>query len=257
MRLIDTHAHIYAEQFNDDIQDVIERAKEAGLEKIFLPNIDIESIEPMKQLVADNKGFCIPMMGLHPCSVKDDYQEVLEQIKAELDSSDEYVAVGEIGIDLYWDKTHIEQQKDAFRQQIRWAKEKKMPIIIHCRDSYDEIYEILLEENDENLTGILHCFTGTVEQGQQIIALNDFYLGLGGVLTFKKSGLDAVAKELPIDKLVIETDAPYLSPTPYRGKRNESAYVQYVAEKIAEVKGMDKEEVGEITSSNALKIFKQ
>ena len=257
MNLIDTHSHIYGEQFDEDIKDVMQRVKDNGVSKVFLPNIDVASIPRLKQLTAYYPDVCLPMMGLHPCSVGADSKDQLAIIKKELESCDDYVAVGEIGIDLYWDKSFLAQQQDAFRIQIQWAKDKGLPIIIHCRDSFDEIFEILKEENDDKLFGILHCFSGTLEEGLKIIALGDFYLGIGCVVTFKKAGLDQIVKALPLDKLVIETDAPYLAPTPFRGKRNESSYVKYIAEKIAYVKEISLEEVAEITSRNALTVFKQ
>ena len=257
MKLIDTHAHLYAQQFDPDLIEVIQRAKENKISKIFLPNIDLDSIGPLNQLVKNHKDLFIPMMGLHPCSVGSNYREVLPEIEQELDRNNHYVAVGEIGINLYWDKTFLKEQQDAFEIQIRWAKSRNLPIVIHCRDSFDEIYEILKAENDENLNGILHCFGGSLSEGEKIIDLGGFYLGIGGVITFKNTGLKNVVKELPLSKLVIETDAPYLTPAPHRGKRNESSYVKYIAQEIAQVKEITLEEVAQITTANALSVFKQ
>ncbi|NJN77714.1 MAG: TatD family hydrolase [Saprospiraceae bacterium] len=254
MVLIDTHAHLYSEQFEEDRNEVLQRAFEEGVEKIFLPNVDSESIKGMLDLEVAFPDKCYPLMGLHPCSVKENYKEELKIVEKWL-SERSFKAVGEIGIDLYWDKSTFEEQKIAFRQQIAWAKDLNIPIIIHARDSIDEIIEIVKAEKDERLTGIFHCFTGTSKQAQQIMDL-EFYMGLGGVLTFKKSGLDAVIKEVPMDYLVLETDAPYLAPTPKRGKRNESSYIKYVATKLATVKDVTEEYVAEMTTKNALTVFK-
>jgi len=254
MQLIDTHSHLYLDQFKNDLQATIERAKQNGVGKIYLPNIDLKSIEPMKKLVLDDPDLFIPMMGLHPCSVGADVKEVLAKIKEELDSAD-YVAVGEIGIDLYWDKTFLKEQQWAFREQISWAKEMGLPIVIHARDSFDEIFEIVDELNDEKLFGIFHCFTGTIEQAEKIIAYGGFKMGVGGVLTFKNSGLDKVLNNVDLEHLVLETDAPYLSPVPHRGKRNESAYVALVAQKLADINAMPVEKIADITTANALAVY--
>jgi len=254
MGLIDTHAHLYSEQFEADRNTVMQRAFDEGVEKIFLPNIDSESIEGMFELEAAFPDKCHALMGLHPCSVKENYKEELKIVKKWLGERS-FKAVGEIGIDLYWDKSTFDIQKIAFREQINWAKELNVPIIIHARDSIDEIIQIVKEEKDERLTGIFHCFSGTIGQARQIMDL-EFYMGLGGVLTFKKSGLDQVVKDIPMEYLVLETDAPYLSPTPKRGKRNESSYVKYVASKLAAVKDLSEEIVAKVTTKNALTVFK-
>lgn len=252
--LIDTHAHIYAKQFEKDREAMIQRAFDAGIEKIFMPNIDSESIEGMLELEKKYPNKCYAMMGLHPCSVKENYKEELLIVEKWL-THRSFCAIGEIGIDLYWDKSFFEQQKEAFRTQINWAKDLNVPIIIHAREALDEIIEIVRAEKDERLTGIFHCFTGTTEHASAIMDLG-FYIGLGGVLTFKKSGLDKVVAEIPMEHIVLETDAPYLSPTPKRGKRNESSYVQYVAKKLASVKEMSIEEVMKQTTQNALDVFR-
>ncbi len=254
MTLIDTHAHLYSEQFESDRTEVLKRAFEEGVEKIFLPNVDSESIEGMFALEAAYPEQCYALMGLHPCSVKENYKKELKIVEKWLGERS-YKAVGEIGIDLYWDKTFFEAQKIAFRQQVTWAKSLNIPIVIHARDSLDEIIEIVQSEKDERLTGIFHCFGGTLEQAQQIMDL-EFYMGIGGVLTFKKSGLDSIVKNIPIDYLVLETDAPYLAPTPNRGKRNESSYLKYVASKLAIIKEISVEEVAQITTKNALTVYK-
>ena len=250
--MIDSHSHIYLNDFKEDFDDMLARAKEQGIDEIYLPNIDIESIANLKE-VAANYPQCKPMMGLHPGSVKEDYEEQLAVILEELDKN-KYYAVGEIGIDLYWDKTFVEEQRKAFAVQIEKAKELGLPIVIHCRDAFDEVFEILEAHKDEKLFGIFHCFTGNYEQAQRALALN-MKLGIGGVVTFKNSGLDKVVEQLRIEDLVLETDAPYLAPTPHRGKRNEPAYASLVAKKIAELFNTSIEEVDRITTANAKAIF--
>jgi len=253
MRIIDTHTHLYAEQFDDDRHEVVKKALDEGVDRMYLPNIDSSSIDPMLSLEASFPDHCIAMMGLHPCSVKDNYKEELRLVKEWLDKRS-FAAVGEIGIDLYWDKTFVEQQKDAFLTQIQWAKDLNLPIVIHSREATDIIIELLQEVNDDKLRGIFHCFTGNAEQAQRIIDLN-FYLGIGGVLTFKKAGLDKTMEQVGLEHVVLETDSPYLAPSPYRGKRNESAYVKKVLEKLANIKAVSVEEVATLTTNNALKIF--
>lgn len=253
--LIDTHAHLYAKQFDDDRESMLERAKTSGVERFYLPNIDSTSIDGMLELEAKHPETCFPMMGLHPCSVKENYEEELAIVEEWLFKRP-FCAVGEIGIDLYWDKTTLPQQIIAFRRQIGWAKQLDLPIIIHARDSTEEILEVLEMEKSENLRGIFHCFGGTVEQANRIVDLG-FYLGIGGVLTFKKSGLDKTMQEIDLKHVVLETDSPYLAPTPYRGKRNESSYLRLVAEKLAGVKNIPFTEVAAITSANARKIFEK
>lgn len=255
MNLIDTHTHLYAKQFDEDRAEMIQRAFENGVQQFYLPNIDSESIDAMLDLEATYPGQCFAMMGLHPCSVKENYEEELTLVKEWLYKRS-FCAVGEIGIDLYWDKTFFEQQKKAFFQQIEWAVDLDIPIVIHSRESTDIIIDLLKTVKQDKLRGIFHCFGGSVEQAEQIIDLG-FLLGIGGVLTFKKSGLDKTMESISLDHVVLETDAPYLAPTPYRGKRNESAYVRLVAEKLAEVKGMSLEEVAAKTTANALTLFKK
>ena len=257
MHLIDTHTHLYAAQFDEDQKAMMERAFEVGVQQFFLPNIDSESIEPMLKLEAEYPGRCFAMMGLHPCSVKENYREELELVKKWLDRR-AFSAVGEIGLDLYWDKTYVEEQKEAFRIQIEWAKSLGIPIVIHTRDAMDMAIEIVEEHKDEQLEGIFHCFTGNLEQALRIIDLG-FYLGIGGVITFKNGGLDKVVakQEIGLEHLVLETDAPYLAPTPKRGKRNESAYIRLVAEKLAMVKGVSYEEISHQTTRNARHLFRR
>lgn len=255
MTYIDTHAHLYAKAFEEDREEMIQRALDEGVTKLFLPNIDEESIAGMEQLVKDYPGVCYAMLGIHPCDVQKDWQTQLETIKKHYKKG-HHIAIGEIGIDLYWDKTLQQEQTDAFRAQINWAKSEKLPIVIHCRDAFDEIFEVLDDENDADLFGVFHCFTGTEEQAHKIINYGGFKLGIGGVVTFKNSGLDKEIKNIDLKYLVLETDAPYLAPSPYRGKRNESSYIPKIAEKLSNIYGVSEVEVGRITSANALQIFK-
>jgi TatD DNase family protein len=253
--LVDTHTHIYLDQFDDDRAEMMQRAKDNGVEKFYLPNIDSSSIDAMLNLEKLHPGTCVAMMGLHPCSVKENYKEELAIVKSWLDKR-VFCAIGEIGIDLHWDTSTFEIQKEAFRTQIKWAKELDVPVVIHSRKSTKEVIDVLREEKDDRLRGIFHCFGGSVEEAKSIIDLG-FYLGIGGVVTFKKAGLDKTMEDIPLENVVLETDSPYLSPSPYRGKRNESGYVKLVAEKLAAIKNRTLEEVAEITSKNALDIFEK
>lgn len=254
MTLIDTHAHLYIEEFEEDRAEMIARAKAEGVERFYLPSIDSKYIEPILALEAAYPDECFAMPGLHPCYVKEDFEKELTYVKNLLEQPRKWCAIGEIGLDLYWDKTFFEQQKEAFIQQIRWAKAYNLPIVIHTREATDEALDIVESEKTSELRGIFHCFGGSLEQAQRIMDL-DFLMGIGGVLTFKKSGLDVTCTQIPIEYFVLETDAPYLAPVPYRGKRNESAYLKFIAQKLAEVKGISVEEVAKITSENALNLF--
>ncbi len=254
MTLTDTHTHLYLNAFDEDRKEVIQSGIDKGIRFMLLPNIDRTSINGMLQLCQEFPDNCFPMMGLHPTSVKENYKEELALVEKELQTG-KYIAVGEIGMDLYWDKTFQKEQKEAFQQQIRLALKHELPIAIHQRDSYEEIMEALEEIDTDGLTGVFHCFTGTKEQAEKIIGMG-FYLGIGGVLTFKNSKLDEVIKEIDLKHLLLETDSPFLAPAPYRGKRNESAFVKLVARKLAEVKEMEINEVAEQTSLNARKLFK-
>jgi len=255
MHFIDTHTHLFSDSFNEDRTEVVTRAINAGVQTLLLPNIDLESIEPMHDLVAQFPNQCYPMMGLHPGSVEGDWENALEIIKGHLFSERKYCAVGEIGMDLYWDKTFINEQREAFQQQVQWAKALRLPIVIHAREAFDEIFEVLDVLNDDSLSGVFHCFTGTLEQALHALDYGQFKLGIGGVLTYKKSGLDEVLSQLPLDCMILETDSPYLPPVPHRGKRNESAYLLHVAERLAEVKNVTLKQVEEITSQNARSLF--
>jgi TatD DNase family protein len=254
MILTDTHTHLYAEQFNEDIDTVIENCIGKGIERLFLPNIDSESIDGMIELSKKYPNNCFPMMGLHPTSVKDNYKEELALVEDWLNKQ-QFCAVGEIGIDLYWDKTHLREQQDAFRYQIELAKKYNLPFVIHCRDSFDEIFEILDDLNDDKMRGIFHCFTGNIDQANHIINYGDFKIGIGGVVTFKNSGLDNTIEQIDLEHLVLETDSPYLAPTPNRGKRNESTYLYNIAEKVADIYNISIEDVAKVTTENSKKVF--
>ena len=253
--LIDTHTHLYLEQFDEDRPEMIQRAIEKGITHFYMPGIDRNHIESMFQLEAQFPSNCFAMMGLHPCSVKENVEAELAIVEKYL-SERKFIAVGEIGLDYYWDTTFVPQQKVAFVQQMEWAKHYKIPISIHCRESMDDAIELVSKTKTSDLNGVFHCFGGTIEQANKIIELG-FYLGIGGVLTYKKSGLDEVLKNIDLQHIVLETDAPYLSPVPYRGKRNESAYIYEIAKKLAEVKDVDISEVAAMTTENAKKVFNQ
>lgn len=253
LQLIDTHCHLYGRDFEKDIKSVIERAENEGVQRFYLPAVDSEVLDAMLQLEQDFPGKCFAMMGLHPCSVKEDYKQELALVGEWL-SKRPFKAVGEIGLDYYWDKTFVEAQQLAFHQQIEWALQYQLPIVIHSRESMADCIGIVQEHQKGNLRGIFHCFTGSLEEAQQIIDLG-FYLGIGGVITYKNTHLREVLKAISMDNIVLETDAPYLTPVPFRGKRNESSYLKYIVEKVAEVKEMPIEEAAAITSANAKKIF--
>ena len=250
---IDTHAHIYSEEFDGDRQEMLRRCSENKVDSIFMPNVDHTTIDIMMEVESRWKG-CVAMMGLHPCSVKKDFQRELYVVEEWL-SKRKFAAVGEIGTDLYWDKTFWDQQCEAFTIQVNWAKKFDLPVVIHCRDSLDETIALVENLQDGKLTGIFHCFSGSVEQAEKIAKLN-FHLGIGGVATFKKGGLDAVLPEVPLDRIVLETDSPYLTPVPHRGKRNEPAYIPLIAQRVADIKQVSLDELQKHTTDNALKIFK-
>ena len=253
MFLIDTHCHLYSEEFKSDIEQVINRALEAGVQKFYLPAIDSEVITDMLLLEEKYPDRCFAMMGLHPCSVKENYKAELKIVEEWLQKR-KFVAVGEIGLDFYWDKTFTQQQYEAFEIQMQWALDRNMPIVIHTRNAMQETINMVKPFALKGLKGIFHCFSGSYESAQQIIDMN-FLLGIGGVLTYKNVGLPAALEKIGLENMVLETDAPYLTPVPFRGKRNESSYLQYVVEVLAQVKKVTKEEVAKITSGNAEKIF--
>src|SRR5690554_5427364 len=246
---------MYLPDFDEDREERMVAALDAGVYRVALPNIDADSMLMVKEMMRAYPNQVIGMMGLHPSSVKEDYKVNLNSIKTELDSGN-YCAVGEIGIDLYWDKTYIAEQKEAFKIQLGWAKEMKLPVAIHSRDSFAEICEVLDEVYDDSLSGVFHCFTGNEIEMEKALSYKNFYLGIGGVLTFKNSGLDSVIAKADLNRLVLETDAPYLTPHPFRGKRNETAYTKIVARKLAEVFEISLEEVARITTANANTLFK-
>ena len=255
MQFIDTHSHLYSSQFDEDRTQVINEAISAGVSTILLPNISSKHTKRMLEVCDEFPKNCFPMMGLHPCDVnKDNIESELLHVEQEL-SKRKYIAVGEIGLDLYWDKTKLEIQKKAFIFQIELAKKYKLPIAIHVRDSFTEAIKIIEKLNDESLRGVFHCFTGTIKDAQRVINLGGFYLGIGGVLTFKNSGLNKTIAAIELQHLILETDAPYLAPTPFRGKRNESKYIVNIAEKIAEIDQIDITGLARITTLNAKKLF--
>jgi len=250
---IDTHAHIYLDEFREDREVMIKRAQESGVNRIYMPNIDHSSIEGMLELVDKYPDVCFPMMGLHPCYVKADFETELRLVESWL-AKRKFAAVGEIGTDLYWDKTFWEQQKEVFRIQVGWAKQYGLPIVIHCRESINETINMVEELQDGNLRGVFHCFTGDVDQAKRIIQLG-FYLGVGGVSTFKKGGLDTVLPHVPLNRIILETDSPYLAPVPHRGKRNEPSYIPLIAKRVAEMTGSAIETIGDQTTTNARGLF--
>jgi TatD DNase family protein len=251
--ITDTHTHLYSEKFNYDRNAMIQRAKDAGVSRFFIPAIDSSYTESMLALEKENPKDVFLMMGLHPTSVKENYLDELAHVKEWIDKRDFY-AIGEIGIDLYWDKSFLPQQQEAFRTQIKWAKEKKLPIVIHCREAFDEIFEVLETEKSDDLRGIFHCFTGTLAQAKQAISYN-MKLGIGGVATFKNGKIDQFLNEIEIKHIVLETDSPYLAPTPFRGKRNESAFITQVIDKLVDIYELSFDEIAEITTQNSKEVF--
>lgn len=252
MEIIDTHTHLYLEDFQADIEDVLGRAKSEGVTRFYLPNVDSSSIDDLLKL-EETHPECIAMMGLHPCSVKENMADELSLVEEWLRKRP-FAAVGEIGLDYYWDKTFVAEQKEAFRKQINWALELNLPIVIHSRDSMQDCIDIVKENQNGTLRGIFHCFGGTVDEAKQIMDLG-FLMGIGGVLTYKKSGLAEVLTSIPLEYIVLETDAPYLTPVPFRGKRNEPSYLKYVVNKMAEAMNIPVEEIAAQTTSNAQKLF--
>lgn len=252
--LVDTHTHLFTEEFDADRSDVIGRAMQSGVHRMYLPNIDSSSIDRMLKLEADFPSLCFAMMGLHPGSVNDRFEEELKVVEDWL-SRRPFKAVGEIGMDLYWDKTWVAQQEEALKRQIVLAKKYALPIVLHQRECFEELFRIVASFQDGSLRGIFHCFTGSLDQARRIIDLGGFKLGIGGTLTYKNSNLPEVLRSVELEHLVLETDSPYLPPVPYRGKRNESSYINFVAQKLAEIKSIPVQRIAEITSANALSIF--
>ncbi|MBI9067645.1 MAG: TatD family hydrolase [Salinivirgaceae bacterium] len=254
MEFVDTHAHLYTEEFENDRNDIILRAKNEGVKRVILPAIDSKSHEYMIKMAEENEGFAFPLMGLHPTSVDNNYKSELKIAENFLSQGSFFHGIGEIGIDLYWDKTYYKEQLDAFKIQVEWAKEMNWPIVIHTRDSFDEVYKALYPLMTDDLTGIFHCFGGTEEQAKLIIEMG-FKLGIGGVLTFKNSKLSDVLQKIDLNHIVLETDSPYLAPVPYRGKRNESSYLKLIATKLSEVYNVSVNELAKITTENAIRVF--
>ena len=255
--MIDTHSHIFSEEFKEDLSEVIARAKEIGVEKIFMPNIDDTSVEDMLSVCQAYPGYCFPMIGFHPTSVEGpDAIYKVKEMKKRLVEGHPYIAIGEVGLDLYWDKTWLKEQQQVLDEQIQWALEWKLPLVIHCREAFPELFQILEPYKHTELTGVFHSFTGTLDEARELMDYSRFMIGINGVVTFKKSTLPEVLKEVPLSKLVLETDSPYLAPVPFRGKRNETSYVKRVAVKLAELYGMEIGEVERQTTENALKVFK-
>lgn len=253
MILTDTHTHLYSKQFDSDRKEAIQKAIDKGISRFFIPAIDASNTNSMYELEAEFPKNVFLMMGLHPTSVKQNFEEELQHIEEQFKKRNFY-AVGEIGIDLYWDKSLLKEQQLAFKRQIQLAKSKNLPIVIHCRDAFDEVFEVLESEKGEDLYGIFHCFTGNKEQALKAISYN-MKLGIGGVVTFKNGGLDKFLAEIPLKYIVLETDAPYLAPAPFRGKRNESAHIQIIAEQVASLYELDLEEIAAITTKNSKDIF--
>ena len=255
--MIDTHSHIFSEEFKEDLPEVIARAKEIGVEKIFMPNIDDTSVEDMLNVCQAYPDYCFPMIGFHPTSVEGpDAIYKVREMKKHLVEGHPYIAVGEVGLDLYWDKTWLKEQQLILDEQIQWALEWNLPLVIHCREAFPELFQVLEPYKHTELTGVFHSFTGTVDEARELMDYSRFMIGINGVVTFKKSTLLEVLKEVPLAKLVLETDSPYLAPVPFRGKRNETSYVKKVAVKLAELYGREIGEVERQTTENALKVFK-
>lgn len=255
MNFIDTHSHLFLEEFAEDLPLVMQRAKAAGVSRIYMPNIDCSTIKPLLDTVAQYPDYCFPMIGLHPTSVNADFREELKVMKEMFDQSHPFVAIGEVGMDLYWDRTFINEQFEAFETQIQWSAEYQLPLVIHSRDSFEEVYQVIKRNEHKNLKGIFHSFTGTLEEAERLLQFDGFYLGINGVVTFKKSTLPEVLKNVPLERIVLETDSPYLTPAPNRGKRNESANVKDTLLKLAAIYQCSPENIAEITTMNALKIF--
>ncbi len=254
MELIDTHAHIFMEHFDDDREQVIENALKTGVKKIYNPNVDLKTIDRLLKTEEAFPGVCLPLMGLHPGSVRKDFEKVLFEIETVLNSH-KFYGIGEVGLDFYYTREFQDEQIEAFRIQVQWAKKMNLPVIIHTRKAFNEIFEVLNKENDDSLKGIFHCFTGNIRQAEKIISYGGFKLGIGGVVTFKNSKLGDTLKNIDLKHIVLETDSPFLTPHPYRGKRNEPAYVSFVAQKLAEIYNVSVEKIAEITTKNAIEIF--
>lgn len=255
--MIDTHSHLFVEEFTGDLPEVIQRAKEVGITYVLMPNIDDTTVADMLNVCNAYPGYCFPMIGFHPTSVDGESMEKVKTMKGLLTEGHPYIAIGEVGLDLYWDKTYLKEQQQVLDEQIHWALEYDLPLVIHCREAFSELFEVLAPYKNTQLSGIFHSFTGTPEEMEQVLDYDRFMIGINGVVTFKKSTLPQILQTVALERLVLETDAPYLAPVPYRGKRNESSYIIKTAEMLAGVYGMDIEEVKRQTTRNALKVFKR
>ena len=255
--MIDTHSQLFVEEFTDDLPEVIQRAKEVGITYVLMPNIDDTTVADMLNVCNAYPGYCFPMIGFHPTSVDGESMEKVKTMKGLLTEGHPYIAIGEVGLDLYWDKTYLKEQQQVLDEQIHWALEYDLPLVIHCREAFSELFEVLAPYKNTQLSGIFHSFTGTPEEMEQVLDYDRFMIGINGVVTFKKSTLPQILQTVALERLVLETDAPYLAPVPYRGKRNESSYIIKTAEMLAGVYGMDIEEVKRQTTRNALKVFKR
>lgn len=258
IEIIDTHSHLFTEEFSADLPEVIARAKEAGVTRVYMPNIDVSSVKDLLRVAHTYEGYCLPMIGLHPTSVSGGYRAELSDLKRHLEVPNHpFVAIGEVGIDLYWDTRFRDEQIDAFRQQVEWALEYRLPLVIHCRSAVNELVGVLKDYQNTPLKGIFHSFGGTIEEANRLLAFKNFMLGINGVLTFRRSTLPKVLTNIPLERLVLETDAPYLAPMPHRGKRNETSYIKFTLAHLASVYGKDMMEVAQVTSRNARKVFER
>lgn len=255
--MVDTHSHLFLEEFSEDFFQTILRAKEAGVSHIFMPNIDDASLDGLLKACSEFPGYCFPMLGFHPTSVDKSSMEKVKRMKCLLNGEHPYVAIGEVGIDLYWDKTYLREQQEVLNEQVQWALEWDLPLVIHCREAFSQLFEVLRPYRNTSLSGIFHSFTGTQEEMQEVLTYSNFMIGINGVVTFKKSILPQILSTVPLERLVLETDSPYLAPVPYRGKRNETSFVVKVAEKLSEIYGVDVQEIDRQTTRNALKVFKR
>lgn len=257
MNFIDSHSHLYLKEFSEDLPQVIERARSVGVSHILMPNIDSTTIADLLEVCATYKGYCFPMSGLHPTSVNSSYKEELEVVKERLANSDNYIAVGEIGLDLYWDKTYLEEQLIAFEEQVKLALAYNLPIVVHTRDAFEPLYEVLSPYKHTPLKGVFHSFTGSREEAEKLLEFTGFKLGINGVVTFKNSSLSETLKSVPLTSVIIETDAPYLTPVPYRGKRNESAFLVHTLKKLTEIYTVSIGELAGITTENTFEVFER
>lgn len=253
--IIDTHIHLDGEEFKDDLPAVVERARTAGVSKVFIPAIDMKSVSTIADVCRKYPSYAYPMLGLHPEEVRADYAEILQEMRKLLDESKDYIAIGEVGLDFYWSREFEKEQLMAFEEQVRWSVETHLPLMIHCRKAQNEMVHILRRYQKDLPGGVFHCFTGNEKEAEELLSFDNFVLGIGGVLTFKKSNLPETLKKIPLNRIVLETDAPYMAPVPMRGQRNESAFLVYIIAKIAETKCVSEDEVATVTTANVKRIF--